>query len=116
MRKVVRPLLARRMAFCISSSVRESMAEVESSSIEYPRVDQEGPRDGDALLLASGEGDSALADLGIVALVEAHDEVVGLGGLGRLDDIGPSAASTPKPMFSAIERENRNTSCSMLAT
>ena len=31
MRKVVRPLLARRIAFCISSSVRESMADVESS-------------------------------------------------------------------------------------
>ncbi len=43
---------------------------------------QDGAGDGDALALAAGERDAALADLGVVALVQPRDEFVGLGGNG----------------------------------
>ncbi len=43
------------------------------------RVEQEGAGDGDALLLAAGERDAALADPGVVAVGEAADEVVERG-------------------------------------
>ncbi len=45
-------------------------------------VGEEGAGDGDALPLSAREGDAALADVGLVALVEAGDEVVGLCFLG----------------------------------
>ena len=59
------------------------------------RVEQEGPGDGDALALAAGEGDAALAHPLVVAVGQAHDEVVDAGCLGgRLDlllrGLGPS--------------------------
>ena len=46
---------------------------------EDARVEQQGARDGDALLLAAGEGHAALADPGVVAVGQRRDEVVDLG-------------------------------------
>ena len=43
------------------------------------RVGEQGAGDGQALALAAGEGHAALADHRVVAILEAHDEVVGLG-------------------------------------
>ena len=55
---------------------------------EDRRVLQEHAGDGDALLLAAGELEAALADRGGVALGQAGDEVVDLGGPGRGLDLG----------------------------
>ena len=46
------------------------------------RVDQQGAGDGDALALAARERVAALADHGVVAVVEGGDEPVGAGGPG----------------------------------
>ena len=46
------------------------------------RVDQQGPRDGDALALPARERVAPLADHGVVAVGERADELVGVGGDG----------------------------------
>src|ERR1035438_3479092 len=46
------------------------------------RAAQEGAGDGGALLLASGEGDAALADRRVVAFGKTLDVVRDVGGLG----------------------------------
>ena len=46
------------------------------------RVADDGARQGDALALPAGELLAALADLGVVAVGQGADEVVGLGGDG----------------------------------
>ncbi len=56
------------------------------------RVLQEDARDGDALALAAGQLDAALADMGVIAgaplrIDEAADELVGMGELRRLLDL-----------------------------
>ena len=51
---------------------------------EDARVQEQRARDGHALLLAAGEGDAALADPGVVAVREGHDEVVDVGDLGSV--------------------------------
>src|SRR5690606_39207677 len=48
---------------------------------------QEGARDGDALALAAGEGDAALANLGVVALAEALYCIVDTGEARDLLDV-----------------------------
>ena len=58
---------------------------------------EEDAGDGDALALAAGKGDAALADVGFVAVAEPGDEVVGIGGPGGGDDFilggaGPAVA------------------------
>jgi hypothetical protein len=45
---------------------------------EDPRIDEERPRDRDALTLTAREGDPALADHCVVAVRQLEDEVVGL--------------------------------------
>jgi undecaprenyl-diphosphatase len=50
------------------------------------RVAQDGPRQGNAVLLADAQGVAQLADGRLVALGQLLDEVVGVGQLGRLDD------------------------------
>ena len=45
------------------------------------RVLVDGPRDGDALALAAGQQPARLADARVVALRQAHDEIVRRGGL-----------------------------------
>ena len=49
-----------------------------------PWISQERSSNSDALPLATRECDAALAYFGLVAVVEAHDEIVGLGLAGRL--------------------------------
>ena len=53
---------------------------------EDARVFQEDTGDGDALLLAAGEHDAALADDGVVTVRHGHDIIVDFGQLGGLDD------------------------------
>ena len=48
------------------------------------RILQQRARDRDALLLAAGELEPALADLGLVAVGQRHDEVVDVRGARRL--------------------------------
>ena len=67
------------------------------------RVGQEGAGDGDALALPARERHAALADLGLVAVAEAHDELVRLGLARRLARSLPAWRSAqPKAMFSAM--------------
>ena len=55
------------------------------------RVGEEGAGDGDALPLPAGQGHAALADLGLVAVVEAGDELVRLRLARRLLDRPPAS-------------------------
>ena len=52
-----------------------------------PRVGEQGAGDRDALALAAGEGQAALADPGLVAVGQLADEVVGLGAARRRFDL-----------------------------
>ncbi len=54
---------------------------------EDRRVDEQRAGDGDALALAARERVAPLADDGVVAVGELHDEVVGVGRLGRGHDL-----------------------------
>src|SRR5690606_1104265 len=45
---------------------------------EDPRIGQERASDGDTLALPPGEGDAPLADLGLVAIGQGGDELMGL--------------------------------------
>src|SRR5215207_5824791 len=47
----------------------------------------DGPRDSDPLSLASGEGVAPLSYDGLVPIFEVHDEVVGVGCFGGLDNV-----------------------------
>lgn len=51
------------------------------------RVLQDSPCNGDALLLAAGQGAAALAHHGVVAVRQLHDEVVAAGFLCRRDHL-----------------------------
>ena len=51
------------------------------------RVADHRPRDADALALAAGERIAALADHRVVAVRHPRDELVGVGELGRGDDL-----------------------------
>ena len=66
------------------------------------RVAQQSAGDGDALALAAGELDALLADDGAIALGQARDEIMDIGGLGRRLDLfaskppaGPCGCSPP---------------------
>src|SRR5213596_2282380 len=50
-------------------------------------VANERARDGDALPLPAGEGRAPLADDAVVPVFQLTDELVGVGGLGRRDDL-----------------------------
>ena len=52
------------------------------------RRGENGASDGDALALAAGEFDAALADEGLVAVGEFVDEFVGVGAAGGVLDFG----------------------------
>ncbi len=51
---------------------------------QQARIAQQGPGDGDALALPTAQLDPPLAHLGVVAVGQIHDEVVRVGGTGRL--------------------------------
>ena len=71
MTSVVRFFDTRSSASWMSRSVWLSSAEVASSSSRIGGAFEDGARDGDALLLAAGQFQPALADLGLVALGRA---------------------------------------------
>src|SRR5207249_8065988 len=48
---------------------------------------QKSARDGDALTLAAGEAHTPLADRRQITLRQAADEVMGIGGFGRRNDL-----------------------------
>ena len=54
---------------------------------QHVRVDQHGAGDGHQLLLPLGDVGAVVGDHRVVALRQAHDVVVNLGRLGRLDDL-----------------------------
>src|SRR3712207_9246340 len=56
-------------------------------SDEDARVGEQGARDRDALALAAGERQAALADAGVVAVRQLGDEPRRLGALGRALDV-----------------------------
>ena len=75
---------------------------------EDPRVGHQRPREGDELALAGGELDSALADLGVIALRQRHDEVVGADGAGGVAQLllgGVQAAEGQVLAHGAAEQE-----------
>ena len=88
MTSVVRFPEMRSSASWMSFSVWLSSAEVASSSTRIGGAFQDGAGDGDALLLAAGQLEAALADLGVVALRRRADEAVDLGVLRRFLDLG----------------------------
>ena len=88
MTSVVRFCETRSSASWISFSVWLSSAEVASSSSRIGGCFEDGAGDGDALLLAAGEFQPALADLGLVALGRQADEAVDLRQPRRLLDLG----------------------------
>jgi hypothetical protein len=49
-------------------------------------VTHQGARDGDALALAAGEGESPRSGVRVVAFREGGDEVMDVGGLAGLDE------------------------------
>ena len=79
------------------------------------RIGEEGARQGQPLALSAGERDAALADDGLVPLVEGLDELMRLRGLGgRRAPRSRVAPGLPKAMLSLMERENRKISCSII--
>ena len=88
MMSVVRPFeqaIERLLHEVLALGVERARGLVED---EDARILQDGARDGDALLLPAGELHAALADERRVALGEARDEVVGVGGAGGGLDLG----------------------------
>jgi hypothetical protein len=56
-----------------------------------PRLNEQGAGDGNALALASAQGDTALSDDGVVALRQFADESVCPGRPGRCLDLAPGS-------------------------
>lgn len=108
-KKVVRPASTRWIACWILSSVALSMALVESSRIRM-RVGEQAQ----SPAAAYPPSVLQLTDHGVVAVLEAQDEVVRLGVLRRLDDgFLSEAVAQPKGDIFADQREKK-TSCSMV--
>jgi hypothetical protein len=84
---VVRPCtrLSRRLLdFLLGLGIHRRGGLVEDQDA---RVDQQRAGDGDALALAARQALAALAHQRVVALRQAQDEVVGMGGAGGGDDL-----------------------------
>ena len=90
---VVRFFDTRSSASWISRSVWLSSAEVASSSSRIGGAFEDGARDRDALLLAAGKLQAALADLGLVALGRDADEIVDLRQSRAASSTSASVAS-----------------------
>ena len=78
---------------------------------EDARVGDQRAGERDQLALAGGELGAALADLGVVAVWELWDELVGADRGRGLAQCSSPASGRPKAMFSAIVPQNRNASC-----
>ena len=87
MTSVVRPSASRSSASPTARSVGDVERAGRLVEHEHGRVAQDRAGDRDALLLAAGEAEAALADDGVVALGERRDRLVDLGGAGRLLDL-----------------------------
>ena len=84
---VVRPAMTPRRASWIASSILASTALVASSRIRMRGSYEDGPGQGDALALATREGQASLPDDGVVPPRGALDELVGFGGPRRRLDL-----------------------------
>ena len=84
---VVRPSHKVRSAFWIACSDSEFERRGRFVQEDDRRVLEKGAGDGDALALPPGQLHAVLATRRIVAALEAHDEVVGIGRLGGGDDL-----------------------------
>ena len=65
---------------------------------QHPRPTHESTRDRDTLLLPPTELCAALAHLRLVTFFKGHDELVGIGQLGRLDDASIASCLVPAPV------------------
>ena len=93
-----------------------STDEVASSRIEDPRVGEQRARERDELALAEREARAALAELGVVAVLEPHDEVVRADRLRRARRSPRRVASgRPNAMFSRTVPAKRKPSCGTIA-
>ena len=81
---VVRPAIASASASLMLCSVEASTEEVASSRISTRGFATQRARDRQALALAAGERQAALADLRVIALRQARDELVRLRAARRL--------------------------------
>ena len=79
MTSVVRPCISVSSACWTRRSDSLSSAEVASSSTRMRRVLEQRARDRQALALAAGEAQAELADHGVVAVRQLHDELVRVG-------------------------------------
>ena len=95
MTKLVRSARNADMACWTSSSVRVSTELVASSRISKSRVGQEGPGDGDELLLACADAAAFVVDDGVVSVREAPDEPVDERGSGGGEDVLFGGVGTP---------------------
>ena len=75
------------------------------------RVAQDRARDGDALALAAGQRDPALADRGVEAAAAAADELEARRELGGALDLGVARIGRPKRMFSRTLAAKMTASC-----
>ena len=69
---------------------------------QHPRVRQQRPRDRQPLALSPGHRQAALAHLGLIALRQLRDELVGLGAPGGLFDL---LAPRPGPGVGDVLRD-----------
>ena len=79
---------------------------------DQERIAVERARERDALRLPGRERGAAFADLGLVALGQADDQIMDAGRRGCRDDrLGDRADSAKRPMFCATVPANSSTSC-----
>ena len=78
---------------------------------EDARVGDQRAGEGDQLALAGRQLRAALADLGVVAVGQLGDELLGADCRGGGADLLGVASGRPKAMFSATVPENRKASC-----
>ena len=95
-RIVVRPRMISRSVAWIASSVVVSTAEVASSSTRTAGIGEDRAGEGDALALAAGERQTALADHGVEAVGQRLDELERAGG-GRGRGATSSSVASGRP-------------------
>ncbi len=75
------------------------------------RICQNGARDRDALPLSTGEFHAALADDGVVFLLELFRELIHARDAAGFQDLLLCGGRRAKPTFSRIDPSNRKVSC-----